>query len=44
MGAEEEEFDIDMEIVETPCARPKAIPSEQGTMIDCVHDLLIRAS
>ncbi len=44
MDAEEEEFDHDMKIVEAPLARPKAISREKGTMIDCVHDLLIRVS
>ncbi len=40
----EEEFNLNMEIVEAPLARPKAIPWEKGTMIDSVHDLLIKAS
>ncbi len=33
-----------MEIVEAPLSRPKATPKEKGTMIDCVHDALVRAS
>ncbi len=44
MDREEEEFDLDMEIVEAPLSRPQATPREKGTMIDCVHELLIRAS
>ncbi len=40
----EEEFDLNIEIVEAPLSRPKAIPREKGTMIDCVHDLLVRDS
>ncbi len=41
MDAEEEEFDLNMDIVEAPLARPKAIPREKR---DCVYDLLIRGS
>ncbi len=44
MDAEEEEFDLDMEIVEAPLSRSKATPKEKGTMINGVHDLLIRAN
>ncbi len=44
MDREEEEFHLDMEIVEPPLSRPMAIPREKGTMIDCVYDLLVRAS
>ncbi len=33
-----------LEIVEDPLSRPKAIPRKKGTMIDCVHDLLVRTS
>ncbi len=44
MGREEEEFDLDMEIVEASLSQPKAISREKGTMIDCVHDLYVRAS
>ncbi len=44
MDKEKEELDRDMEIVEAPLSRPKSIPREKGTMIDCVHDLLVRAS
>ncbi len=41
---EEEEFDLDIETVEASLSRPNATPREKGTMIDCVHDLLARAS
>ncbi len=44
MDAEEEEFNLDMEIIEAPFSRPTAIPREKGTMIDFVHDLLVRAN
>ncbi len=44
MNKEEEEFDLDMEIVEAPLSRPNVIPREKVTMIDCVHDLLMGAS
>ncbi len=44
MDAEEEEFNLDMEIIEAPLSRPTAIPREKGTMIDFVHDLLVRAN
>ncbi len=44
IDAEEEEFDLNMEIVEAPLAIPKSIPREIGIIINCVHHLLIRAS
>ncbi len=44
MDREEEEFDIDMEIIVALLSRPKAIYREKRTMIDCGHDLLVRAS
>ncbi len=42
MEAEEEEFDRDMDIVEAPLSRPQLILREKGTMLKCVHDLLVR--
>ncbi len=44
MDAEEEELDINMDIVEDPLSRPRAIHREKGTLINCVQDLLVRAS
>ncbi len=44
MNAEEKEFDLDMDIIEPPLARPQEIPKEKGTMLKCVHDLYIKAS
>ncbi len=44
MDAEDKEFDLDMDIIELPLARPQEVPREKGTMIKCVHDLYIRAS
>ncbi len=41
---QKKKFDLNMEIAEAPFSRPKAIPRGKGTMIDCVHDLLERAS
>ncbi len=40
----EEEFDRNMDIVEAPLSRPQVIPREKGTMLQCVHDLFVRAS
>ncbi len=39
MDAEEKEFDLDMDIIEPPLARPKEVPREKGTMLDCVQEL-----
>ncbi len=44
MDVEEKEFDLYMEIIELPLARPQEIPREKGTMLKCVHDLYVRAS
>ncbi len=44
LDAEEEEFDLDMEIIKPPLARPQDILREKGTMLKCVHDLYGRAS
>ncbi len=44
MDAEEKEFDLDMDIIEPPLARPQEILREKGTMLKCVHDLYVRAS
>ncbi len=44
MDAEEDEFDLDMDIIEPTLARPQDIPREKGTMLKCVHDLNVRAS
>ncbi len=44
MDAEENEFDLDMDIIEPPLARPQEVPREKGMMLKCVHDLYVRAS
>ncbi len=44
MDAEEEEFDLDMDIIEPSLARTQDILREKGTMLKCVYDLYIRAS
>ncbi len=44
MEAEENNFDLDMAIIEPPLARPQEIPREKGTMIKGVHDLYVRAN
>ncbi len=43
MDAEEKEFHLDMDIIESLYARAQVIPREKGTMLKCVHDLYIRA-
>ncbi len=43
MDAEEKEFDLDMDIIEHPLARPQEIMWEKGLMLKCVHDLYVRA-
>ncbi len=43
MDAEEKEFDLDMDIIEPPLARPQEILSDKGTMLKCVHDPHVRA-
>ncbi len=44
MDAEEEEFDLDMDIIESPLARPQDIPREKWTMLKCVQDLYVKAN
>ncbi len=44
MEAEENVFDLDMDIIEPPLARPQEVPREKGTMLKGVHDLYVRAS
>ncbi len=44
MHAEEKEFDLDMDIIEPPLARPQEVPREKGTMFKDVNDLYVRAS
>ncbi len=44
METEENEFDLDMDIIEPPLARPQEILREKGTMLKGVHDLYVRAS
>ncbi len=44
MDAEEKEFDLDMDIIEPPLARPQEVPREKGTMLKCVHDLYVRTN
>ncbi len=40
----EEEFDLDMDIIEPPLARPQDIPRQKGTILKCVLDRYVRAS
>ncbi len=44
IDAEEKEFDLDMDIIEPPLARPQEIPREKGMMLKDVHDLYVRTS
>ncbi len=44
MEAEENKFDLDMDIIEPPLARPQEVPREKGMMLKGVHDLYVRAS
>ncbi len=41
---EENEFDLDMDIIEPPLARPQEVPREKGMMLKGVHDLYVRAN
>ncbi len=43
IDAEEKEFDLDMDIIEPPLARPQEVPREKWTMLKVVHDLYVRA-
>ncbi len=43
MDAEDKEFDLNMDIIELPLARPHEVPSEKGMMLKCIHDLYVRA-
>ncbi len=40
----EEEFDLDMDIIKPPLARPQDIPREKWKMLKCLHGLYVRAS
>ncbi len=42
--SEEKEFNLDIDIIEPPLARPQETLREKGTMLKCVHELYIRAS
>ncbi len=44
MYAEEKVFDLDMDIIKPPLARPQEVPRDKGTMLKCAHDLYVRAS
>ncbi len=44
MDAKEKEFDLDIDIIEPPLARPQEIQREKGMMLKCVHDLYVRDS
>ncbi len=44
MKAEENEFELDMDIIEPPLARHQEVLREKGTILKGVHDLYIRAS
>ncbi len=44
MDAKEKEFDLCMDIIEPPLARPQEKPREKEMMQKCVHDLYVRAS
>ncbi len=44
MEAEENEFDLDMDIIEPPLATPQEVPREKGTILKGVHDLYLIAS
>ncbi len=43
MDEEEKEFDLDMDIIEPPLARPQELPREKEMMLKCVHELYVRA-
>ncbi len=44
MEAEENKFDLDMDIIEPPLARTQEIQRKKGTMLKGFHDLYVRAS
>ncbi len=44
MDAEEDQFNLDMDLVEAPLSRPMTIPREKGILIDCAQDLFTLAS
>ncbi len=44
MDAEEKGFDLDMNIIDPPLARPQEILREKATMLKDVHDMYVRAS
>ncbi len=44
MEAVENEFDLDMDIIEPSLARLQGVPREKGTLLKGVHDLYVRAS
>ncbi len=44
MESDENEFDLDMYIIEPPLARPQEVQREKETMVKGVLDLYVRAS
>ncbi len=44
MEAEEKEFDLDMDIIGPPLARPQEVLREKGMMLKGVHDLYVKAN
>ncbi len=44
MEAVENDFNLDMDIIDPPLDRPQKVPREKGTMLKGVHDLYVRAS
>ncbi len=44
MDAEEDQFELDMDIVETPLSRPRTIPRDKETLTECVQELFNRDS
>ncbi len=44
MDTEEKEFDLDIDIIVPPLARPREVPREIGMMLKGVHDFYVRVS
>ncbi len=42
MDADEDQFELDIDIVEAQLSRPRTIPRGKGTLIDCVQNLFTR--
>ncbi len=44
MDADDDKFELDLDIVEALLSKPRTIPREKRTKLDCVQDLFTWAS